>query len=70
MTYGACVSGGEKLAVEEMNADTARDTSKLSSCKCTDATCPKGHGSKGCDVRMANGCQVCNEHKENKQSKK
>lgn len=62
MTYGACVSGGEKLATEDMNASTAKNDTKLSSCPCRDETCPKGHGSSLCGVRMPNLCQVCKAH--------
>lgn len=69
MLYGGCVSSGEKLATEDMNAGTARDDTKLASCPCKDATCPKGHGSRGCTVRMTNLCADCKAHKD-KQPKK
>lgn len=69
MLYGGCVSSGEQLATEDMNANTARDESKLASCPCNDPTCPKGHGSKGCGVRMTNLCQDCKAHKEKKAKK-
>lgn len=69
MTYGACVSGGEKLATEDMNASTAKNDTKLSSCPCRDPTCPKGHGSNLCGVRMPNYCQICKAHNDAKPRK-
>ncbi|KAI7781798.1 hypothetical protein LA080_014288 [Diaporthe eres] len=69
MPGGSCVSSGEKLATEDMNAGTARDDTKLASCPCKDPTCPQGHGSRGCSVRMTNLCATCKAHKD-KQPKK
>lgn len=67
MTYGHCVSSGKDiLATEEMTAGTARDDSKLPSCPCKDATCPQGHGSAGCQVRLSKMCSTCKAHYDKK----
>lgn len=67
--YGGSVISSEELALEKMDAGTARDDTKLPSCRCADPTCPKGHGSKQCGVRMANGCADCNAHAAKKSKK-
>lgn len=66
---GGCVSSGERLATEDMSAGTARDDSKLNACPCHDSTCPGGHGSKGCSVRMPNMCSTCKAHADSKKKK-